>query len=268
MPKIEVNGVNIAYEIAGDGSPFVWSSHGWGSLGPEAYVVGGRMSANYKVLLWDRRNAGASGFGVEDSPSDWYLWTDDLHELLRSLGMGPAYLAGTSGGYLFSLLMAYRYPSDVKGLMLFGPSTDDVTLLKPIGKARYLFLAEVAEKDGMQAVFEASANPPEELEHALAVGWIAQCAQSEDSKKRILSFDAKEFAAIMRKWDSWFSSPSVYLGNIEEDEIRNIKIPAIVASGFDELHPEHTAKHLYNLLPNAEWADYTTQPEQFIKSKR
>ncbi len=73
MPKIEVNGVEIAYELIGNGSPLVFTPGGWEPREPAVYLVAGRLSAHHRVLLWDRRNCGASGIAFDDAESEWHL---------------------------------------------------------------------------------------------------------------------------------------------------------------------------------------------------
>jgi hypothetical protein len=51
MPKAKVNGISIAYEVAGKGTSIVWTPGGWFPRRPTAYVFAGRFSANYRVLL-------------------------------------------------------------------------------------------------------------------------------------------------------------------------------------------------------------------------
>jgi hypothetical protein len=92
MPKIKVNGVSIACEVAGKGPPVVWTPGGWFPRNPSTYVFAGRFSAHYRVLTWDRRNSGTSDMAVEDAESDSYLWADDLYALLHELDMSPAYV--------------------------------------------------------------------------------------------------------------------------------------------------------------------------------
>ena len=150
MPKIRVNGVTLAYELFGEGPPVVWTPSGWSPRNNFSYLVAGRLSANYRVLLWDRRNTGASDIGIEDAPSDIHLIVDDLHHLLEALDMSPAYLAGKCSGQTLSLMMAHRYPADVKGLILVATPTDDLDISKPIGDALGNKAAAVAEEKGMQ----------------------------------------------------------------------------------------------------------------------
>jgi hypothetical protein len=50
----------------------------------------------------------------------------------------------------------------------------------------------------------------------------------------------------------------LHLANLTEDEAREIEKPALVLPGGaapDGGHPEHTARELHRLLPNARWGD-------------
>src|SRR5688572_4832520 len=156
MPKINVGDITLAYELWGQGTPIVITPGAWFPRNVYSYHVAGRLSAHHTVLLWDRRNSGASEIKIEDAPHETYLAAVDLHHLLKALNLPPVYLAGGSNGSTFSLYMAHQYPEDVKGLILMNPPTDDITFLKPILDARYYKLADVAEKEGMQGVIDES----------------------------------------------------------------------------------------------------------------
>jgi hypothetical protein len=68
--------------------------------------------------------------------------------------------------------------------------------------------------------------------------------------------DPGQFAAIMTKWAGWLTSPRNYLANLSDEELAAIDAPTIVSYDFGAWHPEHTARELYEKLPNAEWVDY------------
>jgi pimeloyl-ACP methyl ester carboxylesterase len=257
MPKAQINGISIAYEVAGKGPPIVWTPGGWFPRRPTAYVFAGRFSANYRVLLWDRRNSGASDIAIEDAESEAHLWTDDLHALLQELDMSPAYVGGSSAGCVMSLLMAHRYPQDVKGLLLYNPPTDDVqSCQQPLVEYHYLCLARAAEEKGIEAVIELSTHPPDP-EWAWITGWVAETiALNPGNRERLLAMDPGQFASIMKKWAGGLTSPRSYLANLSDEELAAIDAPAIVSYDFGAWHPEHTARELYRKLPNAEWVDY------------
>ena len=257
MPTIEVNGVNIAYEVAGRGPPLVWTGGGRHPRSASTYSFAGRFSINYKVLTWDRRNSGESDMRISDSPSEWHAYTDDLHLLLDHLEMSPAYIGGGSAGCMLSLLMAHRYPKDVKGLILADPPTDDIDILRPLSEGWYIALAEAAESGGMQEVIRRSSNPPNQ-ERPRLPEWVSNCAgRDPDIRDAILSIDPKWFASIMRRWGKWFLTNGLHLVNLTDEEVKRIGMPAIIAPGRNDLHPERTARLLYNRLPNTTWVEYS-----------
>ena len=95
MSKITVNGVELAHEVIGNGSPVVWTNGGWLPRGVGCYLHAGRFSSNHSVLIWDRRNCGESDVALdEDSPSEFHSYAHDLHEVLHALNMVPAIVGG------------------------------------------------------------------------------------------------------------------------------------------------------------------------------
>lgn len=267
MPQIAVNGVTLAYELFGQGPPVVWTPWGWSPRNDFSYLVAGRLSANYRVLLWDRRTTGASDVGIEDAPSEIHLMVDDLHHLLVALDMSPAYLAGMCSGQTLSLIMAHRYPADVKGLILVATPTDDLDLCKPIGDAWCYKPAAVAEKQGMQAVIDHSTeawvrlisgkSEPGDLDGIQK--WVAETiSMNPGNRDRLLAMDSKTFAAIMRKWGSWYEAGGPgHVHGFSYEHIPTITVPTLVAHGFDPVHPRRAAEALYRQLPNAEWVEYS-----------
>lgn len=266
MAKIRVKGITIAYEVMGKGPPIVWTPGGHFPRENWGYLHAGRLSANYKVLIWDRRNAGASDIAIEDAPSELHLWTDDLHHLLNALNMSPAYVAGGSGGHVLSLLMAHRYPEDVKALILSDTPLDDLDFLKAYADAVYFQFADLAERKGMPAVIEhsteawvrlvSSKSDPEGWDWSLN-RFAETILMNPGNRDLLLSMEPKKFASIMRKYSRWFLSGRFHLAQLSDEDLGRITAPALVLHGLDEAHPRHTAEELHSLLPNSEWVEYS-----------
>jgi pimeloyl-ACP methyl ester carboxylesterase len=271
MPKITVNGVTLAYELFGQGPPVVWTPAGWFPRNEYSYLLAGRLSANYRVLLWDRRNTGESDIGIEDAPSDMHLMADDLHHLLAALDMSPAYLAGRCSGHTLSLLVAHRHPEDVKALILNNTPTDDPKLNKPIVNAYYYKLAAAAEGQGMEAVIAGATeawvrvisgtSEPGSWD-GLLKGWAETILINPGNRDRLLAMDPKAFAATMRRWGNWGMAGPGHSHGLSYEIIRTIEHPALVLHGFDAIHPRRAAEALYQQLPNAEWVEYTDRWSQ------
>src|SRR6185436_20733557 len=98
MPIAKVRGIDINYEILGDRGPFVALQPGGRRAGSALRSLAEKIAeAGNRVVLYDRRNTGASSIAIEGE-SENQEWADDLHELLRSLDALPAYVGGSSSG--------------------------------------------------------------------------------------------------------------------------------------------------------------------------
>ncbi len=110
MPRTEVDGVSIAYEVVGEGRPWVLTPGGRFSKdypGVRELAVALAEQGN-RVLIWDRPNCGESEVCFRgDSESE--MQADVLAGLLRELDLAPAVIIGGSGGARVSLLAANRH---------------------------------------------------------------------------------------------------------------------------------------------------------------
>ena len=120
MPIASVRGVEINYLVLGERGPWVALQPG-GRRGLEGVEPLGRKiaEAGNRVLVYDRRNCGASGLSFDGGDSENEVWAADLHDLLMQLDALPAFIGGSSSGCRLALLAALRHPTDVRGLLLW-----------------------------------------------------------------------------------------------------------------------------------------------------
>ena len=267
MPNVTVNGVSLAYEVFGKGQPIVWTTQGWFPRDSLAYLVAGRLSERYRVLLWDRRNSGASDVSLVHTSCEHELWTEDLRHLMAALGMRSVYLAGACDGAALSLFFARRYPGQVKGLIIVAPPcsyTAATPATAPIFDGHFHRLAEVAQRRGMEAMIAEStdalvrtvtghAEPQDWL-----MNWVAQTISvNPTNRDRLLAMAPKDFVAIMKLWASWYGQGPGHVHGIPYEHLRCINLPTLVAHGFDPIHPRDAAEELCRILPRAEWVEYS-----------
>src|SRR6266702_3431976 len=120
MATATVDGLSIAYEVIGDGRPWVITPGGRfskDSPGVRELAMALADGGN-RVLIWDRPNCGASDVCF-DGPSESAMQADVLAGLLSHLDMAPAVIAGGSGGARVSLLTAARHPDVAAGLAMW-----------------------------------------------------------------------------------------------------------------------------------------------------
>jgi 3-oxoadipate enol-lactonase len=114
MPTAKINGINLYYEVEGEGEWAVFVHGGGGThLGwwQQVYALRNR----YKCLTYDARGLGQSE-GVEDSPNG----ERDLLALMDHLKIDKAFLNGHSAGGSAVSKVSQAHPDRVHGLIMTG----------------------------------------------------------------------------------------------------------------------------------------------------
>jgi pimeloyl-ACP methyl ester carboxylesterase len=192
MPRATVREVEINYEVLGERGPWVALQPGGrrGLVGVKS--LGEKIAgAGHRVLVYDRRNCGASGVSFDGGNSENEVWAEDLHELLLALDAAPAFLGGSSSGCRLALLAALRHPADLRGLLLWRV-TGGAYAAQRLVQNYYTQFIEAAERGGMQAVCRS--------EHFGEV-----IASNPANRARLESMDAKHFISVMSEWRRSFN---------------------------------------------------------------
>jgi pimeloyl-ACP methyl ester carboxylesterase len=266
VPKVKVNGLDIAYEIVGNGSKNAIITPG----GREPKETPGvrelaeqLAESGYKVVIWDRPNCGESHVSFEGE-SESILNADTLAGLLKALDMAPALVIGGSAGSRVSLLAALRHPEVVGKLAMLWIS-GSWTGLAVLANVYCGGLVEAAMKTGMQAVAEHFS--------------ISKCVQrNPDNLARILSQDVGQFCETMQKWaKAFFLISDAPVPGITKGDLSTLKIPVLVfRSGKSDFnHPRATSEDLHAMISGAqivdppwgdrEWIDRTEDPTALFK---
>ncbi len=243
---VTLNGVNIRFEIHGEGFPIVYTPGGFYPLEKGRLFAERLKPLGYRVLLWDRPNTGESGLLFEGEDI-FQVWAEKLCELLHYTELSPAFVAGGSAGGLGSLCLACLHPEEVKGLILMAPPTDDKNMWNFIIQNTFLAAAEMAEKNGMSAALEAQRGMGDLFD------WQDQFQRVPQKKEQLLSMDPSTFARVMRTWaHSLTTSGHPHLAGLNDEQLATINMPIIIFSGASEDHPPHTAEALYKKLAKSE----------------
>src|SRR5215471_19502346 len=117
MPTLNRSGVNIHYEVHGDG-PALLLSHGYSATCEMWRNQISAFSASHKVVVWDMR-----GHGRSDSPADQSEYShektiDDMAALLDVVDADRAIIAGLSLGGHMSLAFHLAHPDRVRALII------------------------------------------------------------------------------------------------------------------------------------------------------
>ncbi|MGH7928929.1 MAG: alpha/beta fold hydrolase, partial [Candidatus Binatia bacterium] len=219
MPLANIRGVNMNYEVLGNNGPWVALSPGGRRDISGIELLASKVAENAcRVVVFDRRNCGASDVVIDGQDSEYEIWADDVHELLRQLGALPAVIGGSSSGCRTSLLFALRHPEAVKALLLWRV-TGGRFACERLAQEYYGQYIEAAKKGGMAAVCD--------MEH-----WKERIAVRPENRSALMKMDVQRFIAIMSRWREYFlEGADLPVIGATEAELKTIKVPACIVPG-------------------------------------
>ncbi|HEY7656844.1 MAG TPA: alpha/beta hydrolase [Burkholderiales bacterium] len=240
MPFATVRGVALHYEVLGQQGPWLALSPG-GRRAIEGVESLGRRcaAAGYRVLLHDRRNCGASEVSIESEESEYAMWADDLHELLRQRNALPAWVGGSSSGCRLALLFALRHPGAARGLLLWRV-TGGLAAAKRLAHRYYGQYLPIAQQGGMAAV-------------CATEEFAERIRERPENRERLMRMDPARFIEVMSRWNRMFldDAEKPVIGATAA-ELARITAPACIVPGNDLSHLRSAAENLGRLMPAAE----------------
>lgn len=129
MPVAELNGVQVYYEVHGEGEPLLLIA-GLGSDSQSWGPVVGDLAASFQVIVADNRGVGRTAQDVEITIE---AMARDSVALLDHLAIPSAHVLGHSMGGIIALEMGLSYPGRVRKLVLAGTSS-----VLPVGERELL----------------------------------------------------------------------------------------------------------------------------------
>jgi pimeloyl-ACP methyl ester carboxylesterase len=222
MPTALVNGVNIYYEVTGEGSPLVFSHEFAGSYESWSGQVE-FFSKRYKVITYNAR-----GYPPSDVPRDPESYSqdiaiEDLRQLLIHLEIERAHVAGLSMGGNVALNFGIAHPEMATSLVVAGTgsgSTDPERF-----REETAIEADRLESEGMQGLDEYVQSPTRvQLLRKRKDDWGAFAQQFSDHS-------AFGSAMILRRCLA--RRPTIFE---LEPKLQALKVPTLVITG-DEDYP-------------------------------
>lgn len=115
MPKIQINNINLYYEVTGAGQPLLFI-HGLGSSTRDWELQVKEFSKSYQVITCDLR-----GHGQSDKPAGPYslpMFAADVAGLVKALNIKSAHVVGLSLGGCVAFQLAIDFPELVKTMII------------------------------------------------------------------------------------------------------------------------------------------------------
>jgi pimeloyl-ACP methyl ester carboxylesterase len=247
MPKVKVNGINLYYEVHGQGFPVVFL-HGFSGTANSWRPQIPALAKGYRFVIYDAR-----GHGQSDSPPslDQYsadIVVEDLRQFLKTLKIGKAVVGGLSMGGYQSLRFYLRHPEMVAALILMdtGPGYRNPARRDEWNRQQEE-RAIMLETQGMAA--------------------YAPIAPSYVNKERLLKQSPIGLASMARKVVAQHD-PLVI------ESLGNIKVPTLVLVGEKDTPFLPAAEYMgkvipgarRKVIPNAGHAANMDNPEEFNRA--
>jgi 3-oxoadipate enol-lactonase len=236
MPLIEANGIQIHYQLGGEGRRVLFISGTGGDLRNRPNVFDGPLAGSFEVLSYDQRGLGQSG-----KPEAEYTmadYADDAAGLLDALGWGRVPVMGVSFGGMVAQELALRHPEKVNALVLACTSSGGEggasyplheleTLDEQTRAERSLALADTRRDEAWRAV------NPEKWQSYLELALAARRAD------RDVAGAARQLAARAGH-DTWSRLPA-------------INVPVLLTGGrYDGIAPVANMEALAAIIPGSE----------------
>ena len=216
-----VNGISLYYEMTGNGSPLVFSHEFAGdyrSWEPQVRF----FSRRYQVITYNHR-----GYPPSEVPSDPAAYSEDilvedLYQLLRTLKISKAHIAGLSMGGGIALNLGLRHPEMCTSLVVSscGAGSTNREQFKQHGKA----MVERLEREGIKAFADFLNQGPARVQFKKKDprGW-------QESRDQIAEHSALGSAFIFRGVQ--LQRPSIF---DLEARLKQLQVPTLLMIGDED----------------------------------
>ena len=237
MPTAHVNGIDINYQLEGDGPETIVLINGLAdALESWDFQVPALLEAGLRVLRFDNR-----GIGATDAPAGPYtsrMLADDAKALVDHLGLTDFHLMGVSMGGMISQEYALNYGSDLRSVTL----ACTYAAPGPFCSRMFAMWGDLAPALGVPFVMR---------DVALWAFTVPFFSERPD--------EAREFEEAMAGLDmsveAYLSQLNVIQTHDTTDRLAGLGVPTLVLAGEEDiLIPTRLSHALHELVPGSAWA--------------
>lgn len=117
MPKLKRDGVELYYEVHGEG-PVILLSHGYSATSQMWKGQIEALSKHHKLVTWDMRGHGRSDYPADQAAYSEAATVADMAAILDAAGADKAIVGGLSLGGYMSLAFHLAHPERVRALLI------------------------------------------------------------------------------------------------------------------------------------------------------
>lgn len=237
MPIAHVNGIDINYELEGEGPETLVLINGLADdLESWGFQVPDLLEAGLRVLRFDNR-----GVGKTDSPGGPYtsrLLADDAKALVDHLGISDFHLMGVSMGGMISQEYALAYGSDLRSLTL----ACTYAAPGPFCSRMFAMWGDMAPQLGVPFVMRD------------VTLWAFTVPFFSERPDEAAEFE-EAMAGMEMSVEAYLAQLNVIQTHDTVDRLGTLSVPTLVLAGEEDiLIPVRLSRSLHELVPGAEWA--------------
>ena len=213
-----------------------------------------------QLVMYDQIGCGNSY--VENRPDLWNskVWIEELIELRKHLGLDEIHLLGQSWGGMQTLEYVCNYkPEGLKSIIL--SSTLPASWLWAEEAQRMIAQMPQDMQDAIKKATESGDYSSPEYQAAEAEYMRQHCAgevtENDPECLRRPKKAGRESYVV-----GWGPNEFTQLGTLKDydviDQLGDIKEPALIINGGNDLCTPYVAKFMYDRIPNSEWELFRT----------
>ena len=265
MAVVMVDGLEVYYETRGSGAPLLMLAPGGFDATIEKWLATNawkeinaleKLSSQFQLIVYDRREAGRSGGRVEKLR--WDLYARQAKGLLEYLKIDSAFVLGGCMGCSVALAFAVSFPQATRALVLHWPVGG--YRWKANSREKFARHAALVRERGLAALVERAREKGSFWQDPESGPWAPCIARDASFAEAFASQDQQRYLGIVEASGRVLFDRDTAPG-AEPEEIMGIKAPALIVPGDDLSHATSAAHYLRECLPNAEFWN-VMPPEQ------
>ena len=220
-------------------------------------------AADFKVIIYDRRNLGLSEVSFGSKPQ-MVEEGEDLHVLIKRLGVAPVVLYGMSSGARSNMVLASRYPEYIAALVI-APLTGGTYAAARLSEDYFFKYLPEKKLSTRQHIDSLPLTTMEAVARTdLWRGYLAR--NTPENRERFFNVKVSDFLAAMKTTGEHLQATryQTMLG-FQDDQLAAIDIPAILilhhSQYTDNLHPITNTRAATTLLANSSFKFAPLLPE-------
>jgi pimeloyl-ACP methyl ester carboxylesterase len=255
MPKVDVAGASLFYELEGEGAPIVLVHGSWGDH--HAWdLVAPKLASSFRVLRFDRRGHSDSAF---DGPQGVKEDLDDIAGLIRHFDLGPAHIVGNSFGASIVLNLAVRSPELFRSLCVHEPPLVNLLEGPIVERARQRI-------QGVVALLRAG-----KMEEGARI-FVETVGFGPGAWQALTERDRQTYARNAKTWLDEVDDPQTL--NLNLDSLRRFDKPSLLTYG-DQSPPFFAPiiRRIHAVMPSSQLVQlqgvghvpHMTRPDEWVK---